>query len=147
MIERVTNLHDVTQFDGGEMQDGGWRDLILNDPHSEEDLATYARTLVAEDDHLIAIGGVMPLRHGVGEFWVAFSEAAKLHPVVTLRHLRSLVALAEKSGQFHRLQVVIDVEEDKLSDLLRPRGFLFEGRHLGYYAPGKDYAMYAKALS
>jgi len=146
MIHRRATLEDVVSFDNGAMQDAGWRDMILNDPHAEEYLARYARTLICADSRVCALGGVMPLRPGVGEFWVAFSSAATIHPVVTLRLLRELVLEAETCGEFHRLQVVIDVEEDRLQNFLGPRGYLFEGRHLGYYAPGKDYAMYAKAI-
>ncbi len=110
-------------------------DIIANNPAYTMD----------EDGDPIACGGILLVRQGVGQGWLAVSRHA--HNMYPLTLARDLTLLADQLiGDFHlhRLQALVRPDFETGQKLLEKLGFKYEGYMHAYTEQRQDCLMYAK---
>lgn len=147
MRNRPALFHDVAHFSPADRQASAWKTVVMQDPHAEEFLSTYVRVIETDESELVAIGGVQPLWPGVGEVWISLGPLAYEHAVVTARHIKKILRIAERDFSFHRVQAACEITQEVTHRFLEHLHYVYEGTHMGLYERGVIYKMYAKALS
>lgn len=120
--------------------------VMENCTFTNEDLvARNPAYTMEEDGKVIACGGIMLLRTGVGQGWLAISRHA--HNTYPLELLRSIAMLGDvliAEYHLHRLQGLVRPDFEAGEKLLEHLGFEYEGYMHAYTEEGQDRLMYAK---
>lgn len=105
--------------------------------YSFEAGATFLATDM-ETGHDIAIGGVVPIHEGTGEFWIAPALNDKWSTRQLLTATQTVVNIIRETKKFHRLQLNVIDEKAKDYAFVRKLGFEPEGILRKYGLDGGD---------
>lgn len=96
---------------------------------------------LTKDGVLLGAGGVITISPGVGEVWLAPLPDLVTKPKQLLVTVLLMIDRMKKMS-FHRLQMLIAADDDRLKSWARHLGFSCEGRMLKYSPDKKDMIRY-----
>lgn len=102
---------------------------------------TYER-----EGDVLGIGGASILMPGVAEIWIGFGPAMWYHPIEVCKGLRQALFQMVHVNNLHRVQFVVDPENETAKRFAKFMGFEFEGIMRQYSIDRQDMARYARCF-
>ena len=111
-----------------------------------ESLPTHARTLMAEDGHVLVCFGVMPMWEGVAQAWSMLSDAAlKDHPMELSRSARCWLGSVAERDALKRIQATVAADHKAGHRWIKWLGFKNPRLMQNYGMGGKgDFYLYER---
>ncbi|WP_435310642.1 GNAT family N-acetyltransferase [Primorskyibacter sedentarius] len=94
---------------------------------------------VVHNGYVLAVGGVLNLWEGVGEWWSLTTIYAEKYPKQFHKAAKDMIMRAELEMKLHRLQAAIRADNQKAINWHARLGFTNEGIMRAYGVDGTDY--------
>ena len=139
------HMHEVKVPDVDDAERHQALDMILIQPHIEEILTYYGRSLIHEN-RVMACFGIWPMWSGVGRAWSLISiEAGQRFPKTLYKCVLQGLRSAEKTDNLHRIEATVRFGHPTAHSWIRHLGFKREGLMKNYGMGGiGDSHLYAR---
>lgn len=107
------------------------------------ELAPHSYSIIADNNLVMAVGGLTQYWEGRSECWIVFNKAACRGPKFIRIH-RLLMSVLKRSGM-GRIEAAVRCDFDKGKRLVYSLGFILEAKRLRRYQPdGSDCSLFAR---